>query len=127
MRRALALIISLTMLSFGLGIWVDMSQRHTARGYLDALEAVRAAVLAGRMEQAAGEQAYVHARWQHDARWLNFLIGHHHTRSVTTAMTELSTALEQGWRSEALRALDRVNDALGDIENSDFATLENIL
>ena len=85
------------------------------------------AIDAGRLEEAAQEQAYLHARWEHDADWLNFLIGHHHTRAVTSAMLQLSTALEQRWRDESLRALDGVMDALSEVESSDFATLENIL
>lgn len=55
------------------------------------------------------------------------LIGHHHTRAVTSAMLHLSTALEQRWRDETLRALDEVVNALSEVESSDFATLENIL
>ena len=39
----------------------------------------------------------------------------------------MSTALEQRWRDETLRALDETVDALGEVESSDFATLENIL
>lgn len=127
MRRALTLIVTLTVITFGTGVWLDWYQRDTARGYQDSFGVVRVLVLEGRWEEAVGEEAYLHARWQHDAKLLNCLIGHHHTRAVNTAMQELATALEQRWRGEALRALDRVADALGDIENSDFASLENIL
>lgn len=42
-------------------------------------------------------------------------------------MLHLSTALEQRWRDETLRALDEVVNALSEVESSDFATLENIL
>lgn len=127
MRRALALIITLTLLTFGAGTWLDIYQRDTARGYLAEFGAVRKLLLQGRHEEAAREEAYLHARWQQDAKWLNLLISHHHTRAVSTAMLELATALEQDWEDEALRALDRVTDALGDIEVSDFVTWENIL
>ena len=127
MRRAVTLIVVLTVLCLGLGLWLDLTQRHTAREYLDALDVVRTEVLENRMDSAAHEQAYLHARWQYDAGWLNFLIGHHHTRAVTYAMLHLSTALEQRWRDETLRALDEAVDALGEGESSDFATLENIL
>ena len=123
MRRAVVLIITLTVLSVGL----DLSQRNTARGYMDSFGVVREALEQGNLDMAAREQAYLHARWQHDAKWLNCLISHHHTRAVNTAMLELSTALEQRWQDEALRALDRVMDALGDVASSDFAALENIL
>ena len=93
MRRAVTLIVVLTVLCLGLGLWLDLTQRHTAREYLDALDVVRTEVLENRMDSAAHEQAYLHARWQYDAGWLNFLIGHHHTRAVTSAMLHLSTAL----------------------------------
>lgn len=127
MRRAVWLILVLTALCLGAGLWVDLTQRQTARTYLDGLSAVREMVLRGGMEEAAQEQAYLHARWQHDEGWLNFLIGHHHTRAVTSAMLELSTALEQRWRDDALRALDVAANAFSEVESSDFATLENIL
>ena len=127
MRRAIVLIVTLTALSIGLGLWLDLTQSHTAREYLEALDGMREAIDAGRLEEAAREQAYLHARWEHDADWLNFLIGHHHTRAVTSAMLQLSTALEQRWRDESLRALDGVMDALSEVESSDFATLENIM
>ena len=86
MRRAITLIVVLTVMCLGLGLWLDLTQRHTAREYLDALDVVRTEVLENRMDSAAHEQAYLHARWQYDAGWLNFLIGHHHTRAVTSAM-----------------------------------------
>lgn len=127
MRRAVILIVALTVLSVGLSVWLDLSQRNTARGYMDSFGLVREALEQGKMDEAAQEQAYLHARWQHDAKWLNCLISHHHTRAVNTAMLELATALEQRWPDEALRALDRVMDALGDVASSDFASLENIL
>ena len=47
--------------------------------------------------------------------------------AVTSAMLHLSTALEQRWQDESLRALDEAVDALSEVESSDFATLENIL
>lgn len=127
MRRALVLIIVLTVVSFGGGIWLDILQRSTAQGYLEKLEVVRAALLEGRMDAARAEEAYLHACWQHDARWLNCLISHHHTRSVNTALLHLATALEQGWVHGALYAVDEVADALGDICTSDFVTWENVL
>ena len=123
----IAAVVVLTVMCLGLGLWLDLTQRHTAREYLDALDVVRREVLENRMDSAAHEQAYLHARWQYDAGWLNFLIGHHHTRAVTSAMLHLSTALEQRWRDETLRALDEVVNALSEVESSDFATLENIL
>ena len=70
---------------------------------------------------------YLHAQWQHDAVWLNYLISHHHTRAVSTAMVELSTALERQWDTETFQALDALEDALRDVEQSDFPYWENIL
>lgn len=127
MRRAITLIITLTILGFGGSIWVDIAQRNTAREYLEGVGIVRQAIASDQMDKAAEEQAYLHAKWQHDAVWLNCITSHHHTRAVNTAMIELATALEYGWLDEAVRALDRAEDALGDIESSDFAKLENVL
>ena len=127
MRRAVILIVLLSLLGFGAGYALDVRQQHTARAYLDALADVRALMLAGQPEAAAREQAYLYARWQGDETWLNCLISHEHTKAVNAALMEMTTAMEQGWGDEALRALDRVYDALCDIERSDFATLENIL
>lgn len=127
MRRAITLIIVLSVIGFGTSVWVDITQRNTAREYLDGLGIVREAVQQGRMDDASNEQAYLHAKWQHDSTWLNCITSHHHTRAVNTAMTELATAFENDWTDEALRALDKAVDALGDIESSDFAKLENVL
>ena len=127
MRRALTLIVILTVLSVGPGVWLDVLQRNTARQYKRSFEEVRQAVIAGFPQQARQEQTYLHALWQRDALWLNCLISHHHTRAVNTALLKLDTALEMNWNQEALQALDELYDALGDIESSDFMSLENVL
>lgn len=49
------------------------------------------------------------------------------TRAVSTAMVELSTALERQWDTETFQALDALEDALRDVEQSDFPYWENIL
>ncbi len=126
MRRAVLLIIILTALGVGCGLWADISQRDTAREYLGGLEAVRQAVLTDDMQAAAREQAYWHALWQRDETRLNFLLTHEHTRSVSAAMMRLATALEQGWREEALKSLDDVTEAFRHIETGDFPAAENI-
>ena len=54
----------LTVLCLGLGLWLDLTQRHTAREYLDALDVVRTEVLENRMDSAAHEQAYLHGAKQ---------------------------------------------------------------
>ena len=48
MRRAITLIVVLTVMCLGLGLWLDLTQRHTAREYLDALDVVRTEVLENR-------------------------------------------------------------------------------
>lgn len=85
MRRALILIITLTALTFGCGMWVDHLQSETALTYLKGIHTIRAAVLEGRLQDAAMEQAYLHAMWQHESSWLNCVISHHHTRDVNSA------------------------------------------
>lgn len=126
MRRALTLIIVLSLLSFGAGFSLDILQRDTARAYLDGLSLVRSYIQEGRMDKARSEQAYWHARWQHDAHWLNALVTHHHTRTVEAAMARLSTALEMDWEKESLLALDDVIQSLSEVETSDFFHPENI-
>lgn len=127
MRRALILIIGLTVLTFGLGIWTDLRQRDTADRYIGMLEEVRADVLAMRMNEALREQAYVYALWQQDSAWLNCLISHHHTRAVNSAMLHLGTALEMEWQQEALIALDEAYGALVEVRDGEFAKVRNIL
>ena len=127
MRRSLILICVLSMLCLGTSLWVDITQQQTAREYLQALPALREAVLQNNMAEAFAQHAMLYANWQHDVRWLNFFVSHHHTRAVTTAMAELATAMEQGWEDEALRGLDSLKDALEDVAASDFPYLENIL
>lgn len=127
MRRAVWLIVTLTLLGVGCGIWADITQRDTARGYLAGMEAVREAVLAGDMQSALSEQRYWHALWQHDEEWLNYLASHRQTRAISLAMAKLATALEQSWRDEALRALDEAVDAFEDVERGEMMSWENVL
>ena len=119
MRRSVILITVILVLCLSLGIWMDVSQQQVARKYLDSVRLIR--------ELAYDEQRYLHAKWQHDAVWLNYLISHHHTRAVSAAMVELSTALERQWDTETFQALDALEDALRDVEQSDFPYWENIL
>lgn len=127
MRRALTLIISLTLLTIGCSLWADRVQQDTALDYLQQLNAVRRQVLAGDLTAAAKEQAYMHALWQHDAKWLNCLIDHHHTRSVDSALTAIGTALEQNEPFEALQAIDEADSALDEIACSEQPLWETIL
>jgi len=117
----------LCALSFGSGLGLDVLQQRTAQKYMQGVETIRQLVIQNDLPAARREQAHLHALWQHDARWLNCLISHHHTRAVTSAMLRLSTALDMGWPVQALMALDDAFDALGDIRTGEFATLENLL
>lgn len=127
MRRSVILIVVLSILCVGTGFFVDHVQQETAREYMDEALLMRMEVLNGNLDAAYERQVLMHAYWQHDAKWLNCLISHHHTRAVGTALLELSTALEQRWNDESLRALDSLQDALGDIQSSDCWKLENML
>lgn len=127
MRRAIWLIVILTVAGLVGGLCADTTQRQTAREYLGGMADVREAVTAGDTQEAAARYAPWQARWQRDKDWLNCLISHHHTRAVSLSMRQLDTALAHGWRDEALRALDELEDALGDIETGDSPLWENIL
>lgn len=127
MRRAVTLIITLSVLCVGLGLWMDLSQQGMAESYLEGAERVRVHLEAGDSAEALAEQARLHDSWQRDAHWLNCLVSHHHTRAVSLAMVQLRTALRQGWDREAWQALDLLEDALRDVEGSDFPYWENIL
>lgn len=127
MRRALMLILFLCALTLCCGWWADHVQHDTAMDYLQKLQSVRSSVLGGAMEDALREQAYLHALWQHDAKWLNCLIDHHHTRDVDSALSRLATSLEQGWTQQALLAIDEAGDALEEIAFSEQPVWENVL
>ncbi|MEG0740917.1 MAG: DUF4363 family protein [Clostridia bacterium] len=127
MRRAILLIVTLSLLGVSTGLWVDLKQRDTAREYANALFFVREHLTRGELENALNAEAYLHASWQHDVQWINCLTGHHHTRAVSMALRKLATALANGWQDEALRALDEAEEALYEIEASDFPTLQNVL
>ena len=127
MRRAITLIVVLTVLCVGLGLWMDLSQRRVAAGYLEGTERIRELLREGKTDEAMAEQAYLHACWEHDARWLNCFVSHHHTRAVALSMVQLATALEHGYQAETWQALDELEDALRDVEGSDFPYPENIL
>ena len=127
MRRAYLLIILLTVAAVGLGLWADLTQRSVARDYLHQTETLRRQVKAGEMEAAEEAEASIHAKWDKDSLWLNCLIDHHHTRAVSTAFLQLSTALEMGWADESMKALDLLQDAFTDIGQSDFPHLYNVL
>lgn len=127
MKRALILIITITLAASGCGLWLDHLQQKTAQGYLDGLQALRQQLLSGQTDLARAEQAYLHALWQNDAHWLNYLIDHHHTRDVDGMMRRLATTLEENDRTEVLLALDDLTAALEEVAQRDRALWENIL
>lgn len=127
MRRALILIISLTVFCLGCGLWLDAHQTSAARGYLRRTEEIRQQVLSGRFSQALAQQREVHALWIGDSRWLKCLISHQYIRAVDAALLRLATALEQGWREEALMALDEVFGALTDVGEGHRASWVNVM
>ena len=115
MKRAYILIVVLTLLTFGSGVWLDHVQKQTAERYARQIRTVRDYVEADRMDVAAREQAYIHALWQNDVRWLNILVDQQHTRNASSAMIRLSTALGEGWQKEALMALDELLGAFQEL------------
>ena len=127
MKRALILIVLLTLITFGCGSWLDHLQQKAAQQYLDGFHAVRRLIEADDMAAAEREQAYLHALWQKDAHWLNVLLDHHHTRDVESAMRHVATALQERSRIQALLAMDELTDALEEVAERDVALVENIL
>lgn len=127
MKRALILIVTLSALTFICGWGLDRLQQKTATNYLDGLYRIRELIVADDMASAAKEQAYLHALWEHNAHWLNFMLDHHHTRDVESALRHLSTTLQEHNRIHALLAMDELIDALEEVAQRDMAILENIL
>lgn len=127
MRRALILIISLSLLSFGSGYALDHLRQRTAEQYLAHTEEVRQLALAARWQEAQAQARLIYARWQQDERWLKCLISHHHTRAVEAGFLRLDTALANRWADEALPAADDLYLALVEIRDDHMARLENVL
>lgn len=127
MRRAIILIVVLSIIGFGGGAWMDRVQSNTAESYQGNVSLIRQWMKQGDTEKAAIEQARLYSKWEVDAKWLNCFISHHHTRAVSQALQELSTAFEFGWEDEIYRALDRTRDALMDVQCGDRLTIENVL
>lgn len=127
MKRAIILIVVLTVTSLAAALTVDLMQHHTALEYLKDLPPLREAVLRGDMEDAKIRQVQLRKEWDEDAFWLNCLISHHYTREVSGEMESLHTAIEQGWKQEALLVMDRLDAAFDDIESGDFCRWENFL
>ena len=127
MKRAFILIITLSVITLGCGMWLDKLQQKTAATYLDGLYHIRKLIVADDLKLASAKQADLHAMWEHDAHWLNFLLDHHHTRDVESALRHLATTLEEQERIHALLAMDELIDALEEVAQRDMAIIENIL
>jgi hypothetical protein len=125
MKRAVILISVLTAICVTGSVAVDLYEARTAQSYLDELPPLRMAILNGDMTDARDRESLMYARWQHDAAVLNIFISHHHTRLVSTALLQLSTAVEMGWQEEALKTVDLLQDALEHVLEGDFYKWEN--
>ena len=127
MRRALILIIVLSLLSFGGGLWLDHLQQQTAITYLHKLALIQTQIKQDQTAAALHELSLFHSAWQHDAHWLNYLLDHHHTRDVESSLRHLSTALNEHDRTQALLAADELTDALEEVAQRDLPLWENIM
>ena len=127
MKRAVILIVVMTLLGAGTGIWMERSLQETCGWYLAQEEALRRLVEGDALADALQKQRYVHGRWQEESRKLNAMVSHHHTRSVDDALLSLTTALEHGWQKDALHSLDALHDSLMDLEMDMTLRWENVL
>jgi len=127
MRRAIILIITLSLLSFGSGFYLDHLRQRTAFSYIQDVENLRQFTISQRWQDAQARERLLAARWQQDAKWLKCLISHHHIREVDAALLRLSTALASRWSDEALPAIDEAFSALSEVYDGHMPVLENIL
>ncbi len=125
MKRAIVLISVITVVCLAGSLAVDLYEARTAQSYLEELPPLRQAILKGDMEDAYARESLLYARWQHDVTILKIFISHHHTRLVSTALLQLSTAVEMGWQNDALKAADLLQDALEHVLEGDFYKWEN--
>lgn len=127
MRRAIILIITLSLFSFGSGFYLDHLRHQTGLAYIQDVESLRHLLIAGRWQDAQSHEAFLTVRWQRDAHWLKCLISHQHIREIDSALLHLSTALSHRWLDEALPALDEAYSSFLEISDSHLPTLPNIL
>ena len=127
MQRAVILLVVMTILGAGLGIWVETGLSAVCQRYLAQAEVVRQLVETYATEEALQEERFLYASWQGESRKLNALVSHHHTRAVDEALLHLDTALHNGWREEAILALDVLLFSLMDLETDMTLRWENIL
>lgn len=127
MRRAVILILVMLVLGTAAGLWMQTALDRLCEDYLGRVEALRSLVEEDRLVEALTEQAYLFARWQGEEGKLKALVSHHHTRAADEALLRLTTALEHGWRKEALLSLDTLRDALEDLREDVRLMWENVL
>lgn len=127
MRRAVLLILAMTLLGVAAGVWMEHSLCRICEGYLETAARLRVLVAEGRLEEALEEQQLLYGLWQREERRLKAMVSHHHTRAASEALLRLGTALAEGWRKEALLALDAFHDALADLESDMRLLWENVL
>ena len=126
MRRALILIITLSLLCFGAGLTLDRLQVSTAQQYLNRLHGLRMLVEDEAFSDASAGHRSLHAQWLRDEKWMNCLISHHHTRAVSEAMQQLETALRMGWQVESMQAINDALAALEEIHDAHRMSLQNV-
>lgn len=127
MQRAVILLVVMTLLGVGLGIWMEMGLSAVCQRYLAQTEVVRQLVETDATEEALQEERFLYASWQGESRKLNALVSHHHTRAVDEALLQLDTALRHDWREEVLKALDALRFSLMDLETDMILRWENVL
>ena len=127
MQRAVILLVVMTLLGVGLGLWMETGLSTVCQRYLVQAEAVRRLVETNEMGEALEEERFLYASWQGESRKLNALVSHHHTRAVDEALLQLDTALHNGWREEVLLALDALRFSLMDLETDMTLRWENVL
>lgn len=127
MQRAVILLVVMTLLGVGLGIWMEMGLSAVCQRYLAQTEVVRQLVETDATEAALQEERFLYASWQGESRKLNALVSHHHTRAVDEALLQLDTALRHDWREEVLKALDALRFSLMDLETDMILRWENVL
>jgi len=126
-KRSVILILVMTLLGTGVGLWMESSLRETCQWYIERAMGLRQLVEAGSLQEALQEQTYLYARWQGEAQKLNAMVSHHHTRAVDEAMMRLATALKMGWQIEALLSLDALQFSLVDLETDMTLRWENVM
>jgi len=127
MQRAVILLVVMTLLGVGLGIWMETGLSVVCHRYLAQAEVVRQLVETHALEEALQEERFLYASWQGESRKLNALVSHHHTRAVDEALLQLDTALHHGWQEEVLLALDALRFSLMDLETDMTLRWENVL